>query len=371
MEGRAMSETGETGRRRGPILIEDEATGAGAREGAAKGSASAPSSGSSSGQALGGRLGPAPSPADVPPVPDEDDGPPAPSAVAQAARLATWKPSRLAGLFWSALGGLIVMMITVAAWDFVAGLLARNLWLGRAAMILAALVALILVLWLLREFAAMARLARIDRLQARARKAMTDRPEALTVTDALARLYAGRGELAWGLRDLAERRDEVLDADGLMALAERRLMQPLDVMAVAEVERAARQVATVTAVVPLALADVVTALVANTRMVRRIAVVYGGRAGLFGSWRLFRAVAAHLVATGAVAVGDDLISSVAGGGVLSKLSRRFGEGVVNGALTARVGIAAIEVCRPLPFSALPRPRVTALVRRALAGLFSG
>ena len=127
--------------------------------------------------------------------------------------------------------------------------------------------------------------------------------------------------------------------------------------------------ATVTAIVPLALADVAAALVSNLRMIRRIAEIYGGRAGAFGSWRLLRTVLTHLVATGAVAVGDDLIQSIAGGGLLSKLSRRFGEGVVNGALTARVGVAAIEVCRPLPFAVLPRPRVTNLVSRALAGLF--
>ena len=61
--------------------------------------------------------------------------------------------------------------------------------------------------------------------------------------------------------------------------------------------------------------------------------------------------------------------SVAGGGLLSKLSRRFGEGVVNGALTARVGVAAMEVCRPMPFAALERPSVTGLVKRALTGFF--
>jgi putative membrane protein len=104
-------------------------------------------------------------------------------------------------------------------------------------------------------------------------------------------------------------------------------------------------------------------------MIRRIAEVYGGRSGTFGSWRLVRAVLTHLVATGAVAVGDDMLGTLAGGGLLGKLSRRFGEGVVNGALTARVGVAAIEVCRPLPFSAMKRPSVTALVARALTGLF--
>jgi putative membrane protein len=81
-------------------------------------------------------------------------------------------------------------------------------------------------------------------------------------------------------------------------------------------------------------------------------------------------VLAHLVATGAVAVGDDLIGSVAGGGVLSRVSRRFGEGVVNGALTARVGVAAMEVCRPLPFASGARPSVSGMVKRALSGLFS-
>ena len=93
-----------------------------------------------------------------------------------------------------------------------------------------------------------------------------------------------------------------------------------------------------------------TALSQNVRMVRRIAEVYGAHAGFFGSWRLLRMVATHLLATGAVAVGDDLIGSVAGGHVLARISRRFGEGVVNGALTARVGIAAMDVCRPLPFA---------------------
>jgi len=111
-------------------------------------------------------------------------------------------------------------------------------------------------------------------------------------------------------------------------------------------------------------------LVANLRMVRRIAVIYGGRGGFFGSWRLLRTVMLHLVATGAVSVGDDLIHSVVGAGLIGKISRRFGEGVINGALTARVGVAAMDVCRPMPFQMLDKPKVTALVHRSLTGLFS-
>lgn len=181
-------------------------------------------------------------------------------------------------------------------------------------------------------------------------------------------MYKSRDDTAWGRERLAEQAGDVLDADGLLGLAENTVLAPLDAAAMREVEAAARQVATVTAIVPLALADVFTALTANLRMIWRIAVIYGGRSGTFGSWRLTRTVLTHLVGTGAVAVGDDLIGSIAGGGVLSKVSRRFGEGVVNGALTARVGVAAIEVCRPLPFHAVKRPSVTSLVRRSMTGL---
>ncbi len=184
-------------------------------------------------------------------------------------------------------------------------------------------------------------------------------------------MYAGREDVRWGRERFAERQDDVFDADALLDLAEAEMLRPLDARPGAEVEAAARQVATVTALVPLALADVAAALTANLRMIRRIAEVYGGRAGTLGAWRLTRAVLTHLVATGAVAVGDDLVSSVGGGHVLSRVSRRFGEGIVNGALTARVGVAAMEVCRPLPFHGQRRPRVTSLVQRALTGVFPG
>ena len=52
---------------------------------------------------------------------------------------------------------------------------------------------------------------------------------------------------------------------------------------------------------------------------------------------------------------DDLLGQFLGQDILRRLSRRLGEGAFNGALTARIGIAAIEVIRPLPFLAAKRP----------------
>lgn len=270
-----------------------------------------------------------------------------------------------------AFGALFSFVISVSAWDFVTSLLARNSVLGGIAFVLVVFAVLIAVIFGLREWAAFARMARLDHLRIKVGSARGthDLAEARAVTDALVQLYGARADLTWGRARLAERRGDVMDADGLLALTETELMAPLDQAARREIEASARQVATVTALVPLALADVATALFANLRMIRRVAVIYGGRSGMLGSWALLRRVFGHLLATGAMALGDDLIHSVAGGGVLSKLSRRFGEGVINGALTARVGVAAMEMCRPMPFDTLRKPKVTNLVSRALTGLF--
>lgn len=311
----------------------------------------------------------APSPSEAPPVPEAEL--PQGAAMQQIVQIGTRRPSRLSKWFWSLLGALIGFVVSVAAYDFVSGLISRNPYLGGIALGLTGLFLLVLLAIALREWLGFARLRRLDHIQHAAAGALAnaDLVAARKVAAQIEHLYKDRPELSWGLARLAERQGEVMDADGVLGLIEVDVLAPLDEAARTEIESAARQVATVTAIVPLALADVVAALTANMRMVRRIADIYGGRAGTLGSWRLMRTVIAHLVATGAVAVGDDLIGSVAGGGILSKVSRRFGEGVINGALTARVGVAALEVCRPLAFTARKKPSVTGIIQRALTGLF--
>ncbi|WP_050931086.1 YcjF family protein [Aestuariivita boseongensis] len=312
---------------------------------------------------------PAPSVADAPAIAD-----PAPlpqgDAMQMAARLAARKPSRLARWFWGLLGALLGAVISVAAWDFVMGLLDRSPLLGWAVTVLLAAFLLVLAIIALRELAAFGRLKRMDDLQRAADEALAagDLTAARATADRLVRLYAHRPETEWGRDRFAEAQADVFDASAMLDLAEAELLAPLDQMARREIEAAARQVATVTALVPLAMADVVAALAANLRMIRRVAEIYGGRSGVLGSWRLTRAVLTHLVATGAVAVGDDMLEPILGGSILGKLSRRFGEGLVNGALTARVGLAAMEVCRPLPFSPRRKPSVRGIVKNALSGL---
>ena len=87
---------------------------------------------------------------------------------------------------------------------------------------------------------------------------------------------------------------------------------------------------------------------------------------MLGMIRLVRHIVAHLTVTGGLAAGDSLIQQMLGHGVVAKLSARLGEGVLNGLLTARLGLAAIEVARPLPFAALPKPALSDIAGDLLA-----
>lgn len=306
-------------------------------------------------------------PEDAPPPPED---PPSGAAMVRMAELAA-RPRRGGGWFWPLAGSLLSLVISVAAYDYLTGLIAEYPMVGWLALALTLMLAAVVLGQVVREVWAIRKLARIDRFRAAAlaATALTDASAARRVSEDLDAFYAGRPEMKWSRELLAEQRAGLLDPDAVIAATERALMAPLDAAARREIEAASRAVAAATAVIPLALVDVLAAASQNIRMIRRIAEVYGAHAGLFGSLRLLREVASHLLATGAVAVGDDLIGSVAGGHVFARLSRRFGEGVVNGALTARVGIAAMEVCRPLPFAALDRPKVSNIIGRALTGLF--
>lgn len=312
------------------------------------------------------------------PAPNVDDAPPLPdagaTAMGRAAAMAAGQGDRAASgrrwigrLFWTALVGIVSLGVALWFNDFVTGLFARSPLLGWIGAGLAAAMALALLALAVGELAGLSRLRRTDAVQRMAMTALADgdRAAAVKALDRMSALWAGRPDAAWGLERLAERTPELLDAEALLHEAEHLCLAPMDADARRIVTDSARQVAAATAFVPIPLADMAAALWLNLRMIRRVAEIYGGRAGMLGSWRLFKAVAAHLAATGAVAVGDDFLGPVLGGGALAKLSRRFGEGLVNGALTARVGAAAIEVCRPLPFEALERPKARKLVAAAL------
>jgi len=173
----------------------------------------------------------------------------------------------------------------------------------------------------------------------------------------LSALYAGRPELAKARASLADHAPEMFDGAEIVRYAERTLMAPLDARSRSLTAASARRVALVTAVSPRALVDIAFVVYESVRLAGAIAALYGARPGFFGFWRLTGAILSHLAVTGGLLLTDGVVEQLVGQGVAGRLSHRLGEGVVNGLMTVRVGIAAMRVVRPLPFDTQKQPMV--------------
>ena len=284
----------------------------------------------------------------------EDENAALPVPVAAVAVRRGW---RWGTLFWSTLGGLVALGVSLAVTRLVEDLFARSDALGYVGLALAILLAAAFLAIVVREAYGLMRLATIEKLHRRAEEAIAsdERAEGRAVAGDLVSLLRKVPQLARARANVESHLDDIIDGGDLVRLTERELMRPLDQEAVRLVSAAAKRVSVVTAVSPRALIDMGFVLVTTLALVRRLALLYGGRPGALGLFRLLRLSIAHLAVTGGLAAGDSLIHQMFGHGIAAKLSAKLGEGVLNGLLTARLGLAAIEVTRPLPFTALPRP----------------
>ena len=262
-------------------------------------------------------------------------------------------------LAWTAGGILVSAGLSLAADRLIRDLFAANEWLGWAGLVVLGLFVIAVLVLSAREVFALRRLRVLDALRKGAALALldSDQHRAKDVVGSLDTIYSGRPDLARGRQSVADNLPHLFDGHEIVALAERSLMAPLDARAKALTAASARRVALVTAVSPRALVDIAFVIYESIRLAGAIAALYGARPGFFGFWRLTGAILAHLAVTGGLVLTDGIVEQLVGQGLAAKLSARLGEGVVNGLMTVRVGIAAMRVVRPLPFDTQKSPTV--------------
>jgi putative membrane protein len=299
--------------------------------------------------------------ADVILTPDEEDPFLNPSGAVDD-NLPSLKPRRrfsFAKLAFGAFGILLSLAFGLWTDSLIEKLFGRADWLGYTALTVLAIGVLAVFGIVIRETAGMMRLSAVHAIRAEAEAAALDaKPaRARALIARLSTLFSAKAATARGRAALKATQNDIIDTEGLMTLAERELLGPLDREGRALILLASKRVSVVTAVSPRAIVDLLYVLYESTRLVRAMADLYGGRPGTLGLLKLMRDVVAHLAVTGSIAVGDGLVQQIVGHGLASKLSARLGEGVINGLMTARIGIAAMDLCRPLPFKALKRPGI--------------
>lgn len=251
------------------------------------------------------------------------------------------------------------------------GLFATNEWLGWAASVLLAIALISLIVILFREIIALLRLRILGKIREDVMRVMEDETKSSQkVLTQIVSLYETRKEMEWHIARLANHAADVMDNRDRLLIAERTLMKPLDDEAKQIIATAAKRVSVVTAVNPAASLDVIFTGYQVLRMLRQLTALYGNRPGSIGTIRLATMVGSHLAVTGGLALSDTLIQQFIGKGLAGRLSAKLGEGTVNGILTSRIGLAAMDLCRPMPFNALERPGLKQFIA-TIAGPLTG
>lgn len=276
----------------------------------------------------------------------------------------TSKSFRCGFVLVSALAGLMSLWAGLAITALVEDFFARSAFLGWLALGIAAIAGLAALAIIFREIWGLMRLRRIEHIQEISARAINlDEPSDSTkAIDALESIYGNRSDTAWGLNSFHDHKSDIMDPRDRIKLMDRLVIRPLDEEAHRIIARRARRVTLLTTVTPAAALDIVFVAAQNLRMLRELAELYGGRPSTLSTLRLARMVVAHLAVTGGLALSDNLIQHLVGKGLLGRLSARFGEGAVNGILTSRIGLAARDVCRPVPQAESTKETLGSLLR---------
>ncbi|MEO3988858.1 YcjF family protein [Pseudocitrobacter cyperus] len=149
------------------------------------------------------------------------------------------------------------------------------------------------------------------------------------------------------------------------------LVQPaLDAQARREISRSAAESAMMIAVSPLALVDMAFIAWRNLRLINRIATLYGIELGYYSRLRLFKLVLLNIAFAGASELVREIGMDWMSQDLAARLSARAAQGIGAGLLTARLGIKAMELCRPLPWIDNDKPKLGDF-RRELIGQLKG
>jgi putative membrane protein len=274
----------------------------------------------------------------------------------------------LTRLFLGSLALLLLVLLGLEAYDGLEALYARSTALGAiVALLLAAALAGGLGL-AAREVVSLRRLDRVEEVRQEAATLVGAQlhGKADALLERIGRLYRGRPQTLEAIERFERQASDALDDGERLQLFASTVLAPIDRRAYQLVRNGARDIGALTAFSPFGLLDGVIVLWRTTSMLRQIATLYGVRPGAAATVGLMRRSIRNVLVAGVGELVSDAAVETAGASLLSVLSARAGQGAINGLLAAKLGLSAMQLCRPLPFLAGELPSLRQLRREIFA-----
>jgi len=269
------------------------------------------------------------------------------------------------GLWW--IGILVVDSVSFIAARFSNNFLIGLFFLGLFGVIIVSLGRLIWAAW--QDFLA---LKSVSNLQTEGQDLLESKNygQGISYVSKIARFYTQR-------QDVKERLDRfymtVNDSHSnseVCALFSKQVLKELDEQACRLILKQSKETALLVALSPRAFLSTLLTLWSTIKMIRDLATLYGGRPGLISSISLIGKVFQSLIYAGVSEHIAQSVSDLLGGSLLSVVSAQLAQGVGSGILTARVGLHAMQICRPLPFRTDERPQWQSIAKEIWASFKS-
>lgn len=162
--------------------------------------------------------------------------------------------------------------------------------------------------------------------------------------------------------------NEAYNGKEVLYLFSENVLKPIDKQVKQMISKSAAENAVIVAVSPLAIVDVLIMAARNIALVNKISRAYGMELGYISRLKLFRMVLTNMVFAGATEIATDIGMDFFAQNLTAKLSLRAAQGIGVGVLTARLGVKAMEFCRPIAFQANERPKISAIRQELLTSM---
>jgi len=272
-----------------------------------------------------------------------------------------YKKSTTVPLLWlgGSLGLLLGLMLLVDTYHFIVQQYSSSLFIGTLFLSLILIITGTALTLSWRAYKNIQTLRTVSKLQKEGRQLIEseDYGRAIPYLNKIAQFYVDKPDFNNRLERFYLTLNDSHHDREVCSLFSHQLMKEIDQQAYSIVTQRSKEIALMTMISQIAFLDMLLTLWRDVRMIRDVAILYGGKPGFLATMSLIIGVLQDLIYADVSEVAADSVAEIMGGSVLSLMSAQAAQGIGSGIITARIGLQAMQSCRPLPFLEEEKPRL--------------